>query len=355
VARTPERRAAAAPRLEPRALPGRVGRGRGVAVVFNRRARHVTPAAIAAVAAVLPDAELVLTRTTAECDGEIAKLAARPRPARLVLSAGGDGAVTALLNAWRRTGRPMPPLGLLPLGTGNAWAHSTHAPKLKALLRLLPGLRWPLPTRRFALLDCEGTLCPFAGTGWDARLLDDYTRHREGQVGQLLPRPLRDGLGGYLAAGLRFTVPEGLAHRRPHARVTTSAPAWEVGPGERLVERPAGALWDGRFSVLAMGTTPQYGFHFEAFPFAGEVPGTFNLRVYDRPLWLALPDLPRLWRGVHPLRGMHDFFVRDARVTVSPPQPFQLAGDDVGERHELAVRLAAETVDVVDWAGGQSQ
>ncbi len=336
---------------EPRQAPGRIGRGAGVAVVFNVHARRVTFEAVRALHHALPEAELVVTRSLRDCEQKVGKLARRATPVRLVLSAGGDGAIAALINAWAKTGVPLPPLGLLPLGTGNAWANATHAPKLDALLEALPRLRWPLPARRFALLDVGGTLCPFAGAGWDAKLLDDYARHRARPSSALLPRALREGLGGYFAAGLRFTLPEGLARERPEALVTSTEPSWAVGPGERLLERPPGTIWEGRFSVLAMGTTSQYGFHFEAFPFAGDVAGMFNLRVYDRPLWRALPDLPRLWRGQHPVRGMHDFFARSVRVTVSPPAPFEIAGDSIGVRHQLDARLADPSVEVVDWLG----
>lgn len=332
-----------------RPLPGRVGRGLGVAVVFNLHARKVTFAAVEQVARALPEAALVVTRTVAECEREVVSLSSRREPVRLLVSAGGDGAVAVLLGAWRRTGRPLPPLGLLPLGTGNAWAHATHAPRLDRLLDALPHLRYPLPTRRFALLDAGGTLCQFAGTGWDATLLDDYQRHQERIPTRWLPAPLREGIAGYLAAGLSYTVPESFLRERPEARVTTDRRFFTIGPHEELLEQPPGVVWNGPYSVLAMGTTTQFGFRFEAFPFAGEVPGSFNLRVYDRPMWRALPDLPRLWRGAHPLPGMHDFFVDSAQITVHPPMPFQAAGDTLGERHALDVRLAKETVDVVDW------
>jgi diacylglycerol kinase family enzyme len=332
-----------------RSLPGRIGRGAGVAVVFNVRARQVSFEALEAIHRALPDAALVATGSVAACETEVAKLASRPGAVRLLLSAGGDGAVAALIGAWVKTQLPLPPLGLLPLGTGNAWAHATHAPRLSQLLEALPRLRWPVPSRRFALLDVGGTWCQFAGSGWDATLLDDYARHRDSAWARLLPRPLREGLGGYLAAAFRYTVPQGLVRDRAEAVVESSEPWFAVGPGERLVEAAPGTLWEGPFSVLAMGTTTQYGFHFEAFPFAGAVAGTFNLRVYDRPLWRALPQLPRLWRGTHPLVGMHDFFASSVRITLHPPMPVQLAGDDVGERASLDVRLAEQGVEVVDW------
>ena len=338
-------------RAQRRSAAGRLGRGAGVAVVFNLQARKVTFAAVEAVGRALPDAALVVTRSLSECRHEVQRLAARKTPVRLLLSAGGDGAVSALINAWAITKTPLPPLGLLPLGTGNAWAHATHAPKLEVLLDELPTLRWPLPTRRFTLLDVGGTLCQFAGTGWDAKLLADYRRHKESAAGRLLPRPLREGLLGYLTAGFRFTVPESFSRRRAIARVTSDEKWWSLGPREELLQQPPGAVWRGAYSVLAMGTTPQFGFHFEAFPFASEVPGTINLRVYDRPIWRAVPMLPRLWRGAHPLAGMHDFFVKRVRITVDPPMPFQLAGDAAGTRDTLEVRLADTSVDVVDWLG----
>ena len=57
-----------------------------------------------------------------------------------MLAAGGDGTAVALVNALARAtadGEPFPTVGVLPLGTGNGWAHALGAPKLHRCLELL--------------------------------------------------------------------------------------------------------------------------------------------------------------------------------------------------------------------------
>src|SRR5206468_3381189 len=161
--------------------------------------------------------------------------------------------VAQLLNLLRSAGAtPFPTLGMFRLGTGNAWARVTGAREFDDDARALPSLPRPLPTRRFDLVEVDGTLCHFAGVGWDARVLND-----------------------------------------------------------------------GNASVAAVGTSPEWGFGFRAFPFAQAVPGYLNVRVYDRPAFEAALNMFRLWRGEHPLTGMFDFYVKRVRMRFSRPMPFQ--------------------------------
>ncbi len=326
---------------------GRVSSGQGVVVLLNANAGKVTAETVAALRQGLPDAQVKLSRSLDAAAAQVKRLALQ-QP-RLLLSGGGDGAVTALINFWRETGRSLPPLGLLPLGTGNAWAHATGTPALRHLLARLPRLDWPLPTRRFNLLEVEGRLCPFAGAGWDTQLLTAYHRHAGGRTAKLLPKALRRGLGGYLTGAARFAIPKALIQFRPRAELITAQPYRTLDRNGGLHRRSPGRLCKGPFSVLGLSTTTQYGFRFEAFPFATAVPDHFNLRFYDRPLALALVDIPRIWRGSPRVRGMRDFFLREVKVAFDEPVPFQIAGDLVGERTEVEARLASETVDVVDW------
>src|SRR5260370_20345775 len=138
-------------------------------------------------------------------------LRARARP-RGQLAEGGHGTGVALFNALARAtpnGEPSPAMGVLPLGTGNGWAHALGAPKLHRCLELLSRTAGLLPARRSGLIEVEGTLAHFAGSGWDAMILDDYQRQVEASRGP--GRHLSKSVYGYLFATLLRTVPKGVA------------------------------------------------------------------------------------------------------------------------------------------------
>src|SRR5262245_8083580 len=103
--------------------------GDGMHVLVNANAKRGGRRVAAQIARALPAATVRLTRAPEEIEGWLRTL---PR-SRCLLSAGGDGTAVALLNALDRVvpaGAAFPPVGALPLGTGNAWAHALGARKL---------------------------------------------------------------------------------------------------------------------------------------------------------------------------------------------------------------------------------
>ncbi|MFN7135132.1 MAG: diacylglycerol/lipid kinase family protein, partial [Myxococcales bacterium] len=312
----------------------------------------------------LPKALILLSEDLEQAKRQ-AKLIRDARP-QLVLAGGGDGSIVRLLNLLRDAGPgPLPTVGLLKLGTGNGWARAMGARGYFETVKQLPRMPMPPPVKTFPLLEVEETLCHFAGVGWDARILNDYLRNldrRSAQlVGSRLSTKLHKGLAGYMYSLFRITIPEELILllKSGQPRVTLTTDDDEVstldasgrpiplrgfeGAGGRRV------LFEGQVSVGAAATTPEWGFGFRAFPFAGAVPGRINVRVYDRPVLEATLNMPKLWRGAHPQPGMHDWFVKTATMRFSRPMPFQIGGDGLGTREEVSYRIADETVDVVDW------
>ncbi len=325
-----------------------MGRGRGVAALFNGRARQVTPKVVEAFARALPEALVLVSRDEAEARRHASAIA-RAKP-RLLLSGGGDGAAVMLLNLLREEGvTEFPPLGVLKLGTGNAWARTMGALPVFAMGELLPRLSWPLPTQRFRLLEVEGRLAHFAGVGWDARILNDYQRVADARAPRELRR-LRSGFAAYLFSLARYTIPgEIAAYRdRPHGRIEADGPAFTLDTRAHP-HRSGGVLYEGPLSVCAAATTPEFGYGIRAFPFATVMPGFLNVRVYDKDILQALWDVPRLWRGAWPEGGVHDFFVRKLVARFDRPLPFQIGGDPAGARMEISVALSNQLVDAVDW------
>ena len=71
-----------------------------------------------------------------------------------------------------------------------------------------------MPTRRCSLIEVEDTLAHFAGSGWDATILEDYKRQLTASKGP--GRHLSKSVYGYLSATLLRTAPKVAVFGNPH-------------------------------------------------------------------------------------------------------------------------------------------
>ncbi|MGI5862088.1 MAG: diacylglycerol/lipid kinase family protein [Myxococcales bacterium] len=341
----------------------RIGKGKGVAALLNGRAKMVTPKVVRALQKALPQATVLVSRDIEQARRQ-AGLIAEEKP-YLVLCGGGDGTIAQLLNLLREQRfQPFPTIGPLKLGTGNGWANSVGAGDFCKLVQQLPRLPSQLPTQTFNLIAVEGTLCHFAGLGWDGKVLNDYLRNLDKRSSQLFGSRLalrfHKGLGGYLYAISRMSIPD--EWRRMWTEGTPRLTLENTGqeaftldahgnviPWGGLAGLDPNLLYEGPVSVATAGTVAEFGFRLRVFPFARAKPGFVNVRVYAGGIGDALRTLPRIWMGRYPLEGMHDFFVKSARMRFSRPMPFEIGGDGVGERDQLELSVAPETVEIVDW------
>lgn len=331
------------------------------AALLNGNARRVTPEVVRALRDALPGATVLVSADFAEARRHVRALI-RERP-EVVLSGGGDGAAMRLLTWWRdEGGGALPALGILRLGTGNGWARALGAPAFFSHLRRLAALTTAaLPISEATLVEVEDHLCPFAGVGWDARILNDYQRNlekRRARAGQgRMGAFLHQGVRGYLYAVARITIPEEWMRLRRYgqARMVLENAGDQVFTLDARGRPAAGGgkgplpLYEGPVSVGAASTVPEWGYGFRAFPFAGSKPGFINVRIWSGQLFQTVRSAARLWRGDWPLPGMHDFFATAVRMRFSRPMPFQIGGDAMGEREEIVLRASRDTVRVVDW------
>jgi hypothetical protein len=326
-----------------------------VAVLINRKARRGSERVAKLTRQLLPDARVAVTHSLEDAqrwiDQEIA-----PNPPDVLLAGGGDGTTIGLLNELRRVRVPFPIIGVLPLGTGNAWARETHAPPAPLALSRLAKLRGAIPpARHFHLVETEGKLTHFAGTGWDAELISDYHSWQASQLG--LARRFSGGLVGYMGGLFTRTIPRHLGQSGPpHVVVTNLGPeTWTVDEAGNLLQIPGAkegrVLYEGPASVAAAATTPQWGFGFRAFPFADRVGPRLSVRVYGAQVIEATRQMFDLWKGKHPINKMYDFFVTHARMTFDQDVPFQIGGDLAGMRRELEFKIDVGGVKLLDWAG----
>lgn len=340
-----------APKVSDRTTPGIVAPGAGLAILVNAQAKRGGRRVAAQIARVLPGASVRVTKSPAEVDAWLAGLHA----VRGILAAGGDGTAIALVNAFARVmpGRtPWPPMGVLPLGTGNGWAHALGTPKLHRCLELLANTADPLPVREMGLVEVEGTLAHFAGSGWDAMILDDYKRQLRATKGP--GRRLSKTVYGYMLAALLRTAPKVLWFGSPRLIVENLGDEVygldRTGRPFRMSSARRGTiLYDGPAGAASAGTCPEYGYHFRAFPFAERMPGFINVRVYSRGPFGAVASIPLLWRGAHPLPGMHDWLATGVRMTFSRPVPLQIGGDAFGLHRTVDYHAVPKSVRMIDW------
>jgi diacylglycerol kinase family enzyme len=324
--------------------------GTGIAILVNANAKRGGRRVAVQIARALPGAAVKLTRSKEEIASWLRVLP----PRKGVFAAGGDGSAVALVNALARVtppDRPLPTMGILPLGTGNGWAHALGAPKLYRCLDLLGRCPPALPVHRAGLVEVEGTLAHFAGSGWDAMILDDFRRQVAATKGP--GQHLSKSVYGYLSATLLRTIPRVVRYGNP--RVLVENLADEVytldaaGRPYRLDAKRGAILYDGPAGVAAVGTCPQFGYRFRAFPFAERLPGFINVRIFARGAISATTVIPRLWAGAHPIAGMHDWLACHVRMTFSRPVLLQVGGDSFGERRTIEYRASPRPIAMVDW------
>jgi diacylglycerol kinase family enzyme len=340
-------------------VPG--SQGEGIAILVNANAKRGGRRVAVQLARALPGAGVRLTRHVDEIDTWVRGMKDRSDNGttggklRAVLAAGGDGSAVALLNALRRVfGDAIPTVGTLPLGTGNAWAHALGAQKLGTCVSALARTPGPLPTRKYTLLQCDGMVTFFAGTGWDAQVLDDYRAQLAETKGPL--KKLNKSVYGYLSAMVTRTAPKAMLFGS--ARVTIESLGsrayrlTDSGAVEAIVGLTAGTvLYEGPAGVAGCATCPEYGFRFRAYPHAERFPGLMNVRVCELKPTEALKGLHRIWAGEHPYAGIHDWFADHIRMTFSRPVPLQIGGEAMGLRQTVEYKVLPQQVDAVDWRG----
>jgi hypothetical protein len=231
----------------------------------------------------------------------------------------------------------------------------TGAPAWQTALHLLRSLVTKYaapPVRSFDLVDVEGQVAHFTGTGWDAELVHDFHAQKSGAG--ILPPGRRHGLMGYMQALLTRTVPRNLTTPQAEVEIVNmGAEAMTVDQSGALIRIPGATagevLYTGPTSVCAVGTTPEWGFGFRAFPFAGLAQGRLNLRNYAAGALEGLMHSPGLWRGAHPMPNMGSWLVTRARLNFSRKVPFQIGGDLMEHRDTIEYVIAPDYVDLVDW------
>lgn len=333
-----------------------------IAVVINLNSRRGSQRFADFAQRVLPRSRVVVTRSVDDVTSFVDGLSPERAPS-VLLSGGGDGTAIGLLDALRSRSYAFPALGIVKLGTGNAWATTTGAPSPKrafeTMARVLERGHTTVPTTDFALVEVEGRLTPFAGSGCDAEVLHDYRLQREALPGSL--RRFAEGAPGYFASLFTRTIPRNVLQRaKPRVRLVNLGPeAFTVDAHGAVVKVPqAGAgtvLYEGPYGVTGAGTSCELGFGFKALHLARTLPGHMHVRVYAASAAEATRRLHQLWTGKHPLPRSHDFLLTHCRMEFDRDVPVEIGGDAIGLRRSVEYRVAPQIVSLVDWANLSQQ
>ncbi|HLV61328.1 MAG TPA: diacylglycerol kinase family protein [Fredinandcohnia sp.] len=331
--------------------------GNSVAVLLNANAKRVSRRVHEVLRHVVPADDLFLSRSTAE-----ARAIAREvvdRRYRTVFTGGGDGTfvsfVTEILNFLRDPSEPLPRFGVLRLGTGNALAGMVGAaPGVGIVDDVLRARAGQVPSvRRIDLLLSNGRATPFAGVGLDAAVLNDYMALKR-RMGDGLLKRLGTGAPGYVLAVASRTLPAYLRRRKnPEIEVVNGrGTAVLLGPDGRPVReiRPGELLYRGPAQMCAASTVPFYGYGLRMFPYAGQVPGTMQLRIANVPALTAIAHLGAVWNGTFTHPKLHDFLVQEVEVRSREKLPLQVGGDAEGFVNRFEFRLAPRSVELVDYS-----
>ena len=353
---------------QPRRQPGQVGtdlvpytgsplRPAGaVAVVLNRNARGVTPRRLARLRCLHPEGDLFVSES-ADHSRRIAEEIIR-RGYGTALLGGGDGTFVRCLNdlvaAAERIDLPMPRLGVLPLGTGNALGHFLElpSPSVRGLQSELGRARDPgAQERQLGMLRVDGLLTPFAGTGLDSQILEDYrmtSRTLDAlKIGALLASTVR-----YVLAVALCSVPRFVLRKLPQVEVVNvGGPAYAVGPDGQPDPTPlprGTVLYRGPCTLAGAATIPCFGFGVRIFPFAHLMRDKFQVRCTDASALEALTHLPAVLRGEYRSPSLHDFYCDAVEIHVERPVPMQIGGDVLGERRDfMHIEMAERPVRVL--------
>lgn len=344
-----------------------VRRAERVAVLLNANARSVSDSLKRALENFVPAEDLYYSR----CFEDARSIARQvlDKGYRTVLTGGGDGTFVGYVNCLFEQARQpgatfeggafklvpipahalnLPRFGVLKLGTGNAVADFAGASGrrlgvVEDILRTRSGEA--SIARPLHLISHDGKRAPFAGLGIDAALLNDYVSLKD-----------RFGPGGfgYFCSIVGKTLPAHLFQRSvPNVEVVNlGGRAQRLGPdGKRLgpdIDQGE-ILYRGPCKFAAASTVPNFGFGFQAFPFALRAPGRFQLRLTAIGVPRMLVNLRTLWKGGPPPDGIFDFHCDKVLIRFDREMPLQVGGDAEGYRSEVVIEMAERPLDLLDF------
>jgi diacylglycerol kinase family enzyme len=331
--------------------------GKRVAVILNENARRVTNGVMRRLCSILPEGHIYPTKDIDEAKEAISEII--DRRFDIIFTGGGDGTiVTTITNIWelQKTAKDikLPSIGILKMGTGNAWAWGVGVKDgFDPLRDVAKG--GDFSVSKYNLIKVFDTLCPIAGMGWDAQVLNDYYDVNV-KFSRTPIKGIMGGLFGYLCAALFKSIPT--------VAKIGSVPEVEVRFIGDRIEKPSrtegsseinlnkgDVIYSGLASIVAAGTIPYFGYAFRAFPFAEDRAGLMDLRISNLDVSRVVKNIHRLWAGTYETSRIIDFLTDGVSLVFDRDMPIEIGGDPMGfikKGEEVEFRISDFTVDVID-------
>jgi diacylglycerol kinase family enzyme len=340
-----------------KASPDKTSGTRKVGVILNKNARRFTRRLPDDIARIVPRRHIWVTGSLEDARQAVEQM--MQEDFDVIFTGGGDGTIVTTLSAIRNilaSGRdvPVPPIGLLKLGTGNAWTYAVQARSgLSQLAHVVRGGYYF--TADYSLIQVDDLLCPFAGLGWDAQVLNDYYDFNEIHRNRFISR-FTKGLFGYSLAVATRTIPR-FTGGQNLAEVEVTFTGQNLYKPDRngnyfpITDRGNAVIYRGPASIVAAGTIPFFGYKIRAFPYACRVPKTMHLRIANADVADALQHLTGIWRGTYFSSDIIDFLADRVRITFTSDQPIELGGDPKGYRRSVDFSISDFTATIVAFWG----
>lgn len=328
-----------------------------IAILLNDNARNVNNSVKAEIEKVIPTENIFYTKSLEEADITIAKIL--NSDFTHVFTGGGDGTLVYFINRMKEIKKQaklkvkLPIVGILKLGTGNAVAIYTNsgqkiADDLKAIIK---GGTYKIKTIPMIRVN-DDKLFSFGGFGIDALVLNDYDMMKKIK-NKLLRWPFA-GLKGYFTSAILITLPKTFLGKKPQVEIyanSTRVYSASFSKGIQKIDAKKGDLiFKGDFTILALGTTPYYGYGLKLLPYAGKKENTFHLRIINMHPVIMPYKVLRAWNGKYESPGeLVDFLLEDVTVKFSEEVPFQIAGEAAGYVKEVNLALNEEPIEFIEF------
>lgn len=238
----------------------------------------------------------------------------------IIVAVGGDGTIAdviqGVINARREKDTV---LGIVPLGSGNAFRKSLHIPKsVRKALRIITEAN----TRPIDLIMIEGKAAGFASIGATARVTQKKTQHK-------IP-----GLFGHLLAGRML-----LTHTKKEADIELLD-----GYDDRGKHFPEKRLRLKLFDCV-IGKTKYFGYNWRIAPKAKIDDALLDITFFETSGIKYLLCFPLIYLGLYQRTQKH---FKASRMRIRGENlPIQYNGEFLGERNEVQIEVLPRALKII--------
>jgi diacylglycerol kinase (ATP) len=239
---------------------------------------------------------------------------------KVIVAVGGDGTVADVIQGIIESGNKNDILlGLIPIGSGNAFRKSFRVPKdpKKAIKILSEG--WP---KEADLIDIEGKMAGFASIGATAKVTQEKLRHKI------------QGLLGHLSASrIMFALPQ----KEQEIELIDGID----GRGEHFDRKKLKLkLFD-----CVIGKTNYFGYSWKVAPKARIDDGYLDITFFETSGWKYLMFFSLIYLGLFQKTQKH--FKAKKMIIKGKDLPVQYNGEFLGIKDKIEVKVVPRAVKVI--------